>query len=85
MLERRYSLAGGPGARLSVVAAGDIVPGAHLAGTPLAELKLPQSVDNFECVAARAAPDGSILIYILSDDNRSALQRTLLLQFRWTP
>lgn len=83
VLERRFSLAGGPGARLSVVEATDIAPGARLFGTPIAELRMPQSVDNFEGIAARSAPDGSILVYLLSDDNRSDLQRTLLLQFRW--
>lgn len=85
VIERRYSLTAGPGARLSVVAAGDIGPGARLRGTPLAELRPPQTLDNFESVAARAAPDGATLIYLLSDDNRSLLQRTLLLQFRWAP
>jgi hypothetical protein len=83
VLERRFSLAGGPGARLSVVEAGEVVPGAHLFGTPIAELKLPHSVDNFEGIAARPGPGGDALIYLLSDDNRSELQRTLLLQFRW--
>jgi hypothetical protein len=85
VVERRYSLAGGPGARLTVVPAASIAPGARLAGRLLAELKLPQTLDNFESVAARAAPDGATLIYLLSDDNRSVLQRTLLLQFRWVP
>jgi hypothetical protein len=85
VVERRYSLTGGPGARLSIVPAASIGPGARLAGRLLAELRLPQTLDNFESVAARAAPDGATLIYLLSDDNRSLLQRTLLLQFRWAP
>lgn len=85
VVERRYSLAGGPGARLTVVPAAGIAPGARLAGRPIAELRPPQTLDNFESIAARAAPDGATLIYLLSDDNRSLLQRTLLLQFRWAP
>jgi len=85
VLERRFSLAGGPGARLSFVKAEDIAPGARLFGTPLAELRQPHSVDNFEGIAARPAPDGGVLVYLLSDDNRSELQRTLLLQFLWRP
>ncbi len=85
VVERRYSLRAGPGARLSVVPAGDVAPGARLRGTPLAELRPPRTLDNFESVAARAAPDGATLIYLLSDDTRSLLQRTLLLQFRWAP
>lgn len=85
VLERRYSLSRGAGARLSVVPAEAIAAGARLAGTVLAELAPPRSVDNFEGVAARAAPGGGVLIYLLSDDNGSILQRTLLLQFRWRP
>jgi hypothetical protein len=85
VLERRYTAARGPGMRLSVVAAGSIVAGAHLAGAELTQLGMPRSVDNFEGVAARAAPGGGMLIYILSDDNTNLLQRTLLLQFLWRP
>lgn len=85
VLERRFSFAGGAGARLSRVAPEAIAPGAHLAGEVLAELRPPHSVDNFEAVAAAPAPGGGTLIYILSDDNRNFLQRTLLLQFRWRP
>jgi hypothetical protein len=83
VLERRYTAARGPGMRLSVVAAEAIMPGAHLAGAELAAIGMPRSVDNFEGVAARAAPGGGTLIYILSDDNANLLQRTLLLQFLW--
>jgi hypothetical protein len=82
VLERRFTRVGGPAARLSIVPRGQIAPGAVLVGQELAMLRLPQSVDNFEAVAARRAADGSTLIYILSDDNRHPLQRTLLLQFR---
>jgi hypothetical protein len=85
VVERRYTASRGPGVRLSVVAAEAIVPGAHLAGAELAALGMPRSVDNFEGVAARAAPGGGTLIYILSDDNANLLQRTLLLQFLWRP
>jgi hypothetical protein len=83
LLERRFTLLGGPAARLSLIAATQIRPGAVLRGRELARLALPFTVDNFEAVAARAAPDGSTLIYVMSDDNRNRLlQRTLLLQFR---
>jgi hypothetical protein len=49
-------------------------------GPVLVELSLPSTVDNFEGIAAVAARDGTRL-YILSDDNGSARQRTLLLAF----
>jgi hypothetical protein len=85
LLERSMSLFGGLAARLSVISAAAIVPGARLSGEELAVVNSPLPVDNFEAAAARAAPDGSVLIYILSDDNFNELERALLLQFRWRP
>ncbi len=45
----------------------------------------PMTVDNFEGVAVVARADGGWRLYLLSDDNFSASQRTLLLAFDWTP
>jgi hypothetical protein len=52
-----------------------------------AELKLepPLTVDNFEGVAAVPRPGGVTRFYLLSDDNESDRQRTLLLAFDWRP
>ena len=40
------------------------------------------NVDNFEGMATRQGSTGT-LIYLISDDNRSPVQRTLLMEFRW--
>jgi hypothetical protein len=85
LLERSVSLFGGFAARLSVIQAAMIAPGARLSGEDLAIVKSPLPADNFEAAAARSAPDGSVLIYVLSDNNFSDAERTLLLQFRWRP
>lgn len=55
-------------------------------GTVRDELKLapPLTVDNFEGLAAVPRPDGRVRFYLLSDDNFSGLQRTLLLAFDWS-
>jgi hypothetical protein len=45
----------------------------------------PMTVDNFEGLAAVPRADGSVRFYLLSDDNGSATQRTLLLAFDWRP
>lgn len=45
----------------------------------------PATVDNFEGLAALPRKDGSVRFYLLSDDNFSTLQRTLLLAFDWRP
>lgn len=49
-------------------------------GPVLIELSLPSTVDNFEGIAAVRHGDG-VRLYILSDDNNNAAQRTLLLAF----
>lgn len=82
LLARRYATYDGYSARLSVIDADDILPLARLRDREIARLATPLTVDNFESVAFRQAPDGSGLIYLLSDDRGSPLQRTLLLQFR---
>jgi len=58
-----------------------------LAGRPIDrhDIRRPSTVDNFEGVAAVPGPDGAIRFYIVSDDNFSTGQRTLLLAFDWTP
>lgn len=56
-------------------------------GTTVDELKLaaPLTVDNLEGIAALPQADGSVRFYLISDDNFSKLQRTLLLAFDWRP
>lgn len=45
----------------------------------------PLTIDNFEGLAAVPGTDGSVRFYLLSDDNFSNLQRTLLMAFDWRP
>lgn len=47
----------------------------------LALLEPPFPVDNFEGISAVRTRDGATRIYIVSDNNKSAQQRTLLLAF----
>lgn len=41
--------------------------------------------DNYEGIAASARSDGAYDLWLVSDDNFSAFQRTLLLRLRWQP
>ncbi len=45
----------------------------------------PLSTDNFEGIAVTKAADGALRIYLLSDDNFSKTQRTLLMAFDLPP
>lgn len=47
----------------------------------LAEMNLLVTIDNYEGIAAKAMPDGRVRLFIISDDNFSASQRTLLMVF----
>lgn len=47
----------------------------------LARLAPPLPLDNFEAISAVRMPDGATRLYIVSDDNFSRRQRTLLLAF----
>lgn len=88
LLERRVSLLGGLEARLLAVPADRATRGdgrRPLDGEELARLGAGSFAENFEGVAARRTEDGRYLIYLVADDNFSALQRTLLLQLAWRP
>lgn len=84
IVERRYTLIGGVAALLRRVSKGSIQPGARLDGPEIARIAPPLTVDNMEGIAARRDSAGRTLIYLLSDDNYSVLQRTLLLMFELT-
>jgi hypothetical protein len=82
LLERRFSLLGGLGMELRYVGPGEIHEGARLNGEVLANLSFQDAnIDNMEGLAVRRGPKGETLLYMISDDNDSPLQRTLLLMF----
>jgi hypothetical protein len=47
----------------------------------LADMNLFVTLDNFEGIAAKELPDGRVRLFIISDDNFSASQRTLMMVF----
>jgi hypothetical protein len=85
VLERRFTVADSLGARIRRFAAVEIVPGARLEGRILFQADLSDEIDNMEGLAVDTAEDGATILTLISDDNRSILQRTLLLRFRLLP
>ncbi|MCG5243893.1 esterase-like activity of phytase family protein [Azospirillum doebereinerae] len=81
VLERRVSLLGGWSSRIVRVAAKELRAGAVADGRELARLEAPLLNDNFEGIATRSDPAGETLVYLVSDDNFSALQRGYLVMF----
>ncbi|MGI9509809.1 MAG: esterase-like activity of phytase family protein [Geminicoccaceae bacterium] len=80
VVERRFSLIGGFQTRIVALSTEAIRPGARVKGTELAAFRYNDIGENFEAIAARRAPDGRILLYLLADDNFSFFQETLLVQ-----
>jgi hypothetical protein len=84
VLERRLSL-GGLSARIVMLDAAAVTPGVRLVGRELGVVGPPAISENFEGIAARRAPDGRVLLYLLADDNFTPLLRSVLLQFAVRP
>ena len=82
LLQRRFTITGGPGARLSIIPAAVLTAKGPVHDRELGQLVPPMTVDNFECLALWRDGDGHMRALILSDDNTSFLQRTLLLEFQ---
>jgi len=81
VLERSFSALQGLLLRLRRIASDMLKPGATLDPPVVVELKPPLTVDNLEGIAVRRNEKGETLVYLVSDDNFSRLQRTLLLMF----
>ena len=80
-LERFFAPVIGARARITRFSPSALEAGGVIALEELAHLAPPMPVDNFEALTVARTPDGGVRIYILSDDNFSARQRTLLLAF----
>jgi hypothetical protein len=81
ILERKFSLTGGIGIRIRRIAMTAIAPGAVVDGPSIFDADLGQEIDNFEGLDAFADDNGDVVVTLVSDDNFSLIQRTLLLQF----
>src|SRR5215813_9959228 len=81
VLERKFSWTTGLFIRIRRIALLDIQPGALVDGRVLFEADLGYNIDNLEGLSVHRGPNGETVLTLVSDDNFSALQRTLLLQF----
>ena len=81
ILERKFSWLGGLGIRIRRIQLKSIRPGAVVDGPSIFNADLGQEVDNMEGIDAHVTAEGDTVLTMVSDDNFSPLQRTLLLQF----
>jgi hypothetical protein len=82
VLERKFSLLAGVGIRIRRIALKSLAPGAVVDGPSIFEADLGHEIDNMEGIDAHVTPEGDTVLTMISDDNFSLIQRTLLLQFK---
>jgi hypothetical protein len=81
VLERKFSWLSGVGIRIRRIALNSIAPGALVDGPSIFDADLGHEIDNMEGIDAHVSEDGDTVLTMVSDDNFSLLQRTLILQF----
>jgi hypothetical protein len=81
ILERKFSWMSGIGIRIRRIPLGSVAPGAVIDGPSIFEADLANEVDNMEGIDAHLTAEGETVLTMVSDDNFSMIQRTLLLQF----
>jgi hypothetical protein len=81
VLERRFSWTRGLAVRIRSVPLAAIKPGALVDGRELIFADMGSQIDNMEGLAVHRDTSGALVLTLISDDNFSSLQRTLLLQF----
>ena len=81
ILERKFSILSGVGIRIRRIPLRVIAPGAVVDGPSIFDADLGYEIDNMEGLDVHVTADGDTVLTMISDDNFSMLQRTLLLQF----
>jgi hypothetical protein len=81
VLERKFSWLDGIGIRIRSIPLKSVAPGALVDGPSMFEADLGHEIDNMEGIDAHVTAEGETVLTMVSDDNFSVVQRTLLLQF----
>jgi|WetSurMetagenome_2_1015567.scaffolds.fasta_scaffold115190_2 hypothetical protein len=81
ILERKFFLLEGVTVRIRRIRQADLKPGAVVDGQTLFEANGSYEIDNLEALSVHRTAGGELILTMMSDDNFSMIQRTLLLQF----
>ena len=81
LLERSFSRLKGVGLRIRRVPLAQVKPGATIDGPALIEADMNFQIDNMEGLSVHRDAQGALVLTLISDDNFSIIQRTVLLQF----
>ncbi|MFG1413946.1 esterase-like activity of phytase family protein [Xanthobacter sp. VTT E-85241] len=81
LLERHYAVSTGVSMQIRRFQLKDVAPGAVLKGDILFTADMGYEIDNMEGLAVTVNAAGETLLTLISDDNFSPIQRTILLRF----
>ncbi|MEL6920908.1 MAG: esterase-like activity of phytase family protein [Pseudomonadota bacterium] len=81
LLERRFNISQGISMRLRHIEGSTLTKGGTVDGRTLLEADMRYQIDNMEGLAITPIGDKLVRLTIVSDDNKSLLQRSLLLEF----
>jgi hypothetical protein len=81
LLERKFSFLSGVAIRIRRIPLAGLHPGAMIDGRTLLEADMGYQIDNMEGLAVHRTAAGETVLTLISDDNFSPMQRTVLLQF----
>lgn len=81
LLERAIGLFTGPQMQIRQICGKDIKPNALVDGKKLLSANWGEAVDNMEGLAVHKAPNGEVILTVISDNNFHFLQRNLIMQF----
>jgi hypothetical protein len=81
LMERRFNWTSGIAVRLRRVPLDALAPGAVVDGKEILTADMGYQIDNLEGLSVHRASNGELVLTMVSDDNFSRLQRTILLQF----
>lgn len=81
LLERSFSVLKGVRMRLRRLPADSIGKGQVADGPVLMQADMNHQIDNMEAMDVWRRADGALIVSLMSDDNRSFLQRSLYLEF----
>lgn len=81
ILERRFRYSEGIKMRIRRVSPAELKPGAVITGEVLLEATDSLNIDNMEAIGVHRRASGETILTLMSDDNFSPLQRTLIMQF----
>jgi hypothetical protein len=82
LLERKFNMADGIAMRLRLISGDSIKAGATVDGAVLLEANMGYQIDNMEALDVWQDAGGATRLTLLSDDNHSILQRSILLEFK---